>query len=51
MKKFIIRDREAGNILDWFYTSWDAERALYEYEESDKKEGIFVENFYEIIVK
>ncbi|MBP3801065.1 MAG: hypothetical protein J6I85_03405 [Clostridia bacterium] len=48
MKRFIIRDREAGNIIDSFDTFNEAEKKLKSYEEEDKKENIYSENFYEI---
>ena len=44
----VIRDREAGNIIDSFRTMDDAKKALAEYEEQDKKEWTYEENFYEI---
>lgn len=47
--KYIIRDREAGNIIDRFNTLAEAEAELRAYEEADKKDGIFEEDFYEIV--
>lgn len=49
MKKFIIQDREAGNVIEKFKTLQEAKNKLQEYEEQDKAEGIFEENFYEIV--
>lgn len=49
MKKLVIRDREDGNIIEEFNTMEEAENKLKEYEESDKKEGIYEEDFYEIV--
>ena len=51
MKKFIIRDKEAGNIIDIFDTEQEAKTELKSYEESDKREGTFTEDFYEIVEK
>lgn len=51
MTKFYIQDREAGNVIDWFKTKEEAEQQLAQYEESDKEEGIYVEDFYEIVEK
>ena len=48
--RYVVQDREAGNVIDGFKTLKDAEKALEKYERSDKKEGIFEENFYEIAV-
>ena len=47
--KYVIRDREAGNIIDWFETKEDAEIALQDYEEFDKKQGKYTKDFYEIV--
>jgi len=46
--KYIIRDREAGNVIEEFETLDKAKNLLKKFEESDKKEGIFEDNFYEI---
>jgi hypothetical protein len=47
---YIIRDREAGNIIETgFETEELAEDRLSEFEEMDKKEGTYEPNFYEII--
>lgn len=51
MTTYIIQDREAGNVIDSFNTIEEAEKALIEYEEQDKKDGIYEENFYEITQK
>ena len=48
MKRYIIRDREAGNIIEQFSTIEEAKKKLKEYENADKSEGIYTENFYEI---
>lgn len=49
MKKYVIQDREAGNKIEWFETLEEAEKCLKEYEEEDKKDGIYEEDFYEIV--
>lgn len=46
--KYIIRDREAGNIIDEFQTMEEAERQLEAYEEEDKINGEYEPDFYEI---
>lgn len=46
--KYVIRDREAGNIIEGFKTLEKAKKALEKFEKTDKKEGTFEENFYEI---
>lgn len=45
---FQIRDRQGGNVFDSFESLEAATYALNEYEEADKLEGIYTENFYEI---
>lgn len=47
-KRYVVRDREAGNEIEKFKTAEDARKALNEYEESDKAEGIYEEGFYEV---
>jgi serine phosphatase RsbU (regulator of sigma subunit) len=48
-EQYVIRDREAGNIIE----SWnDLDRAIDQvkrFVETDIQEGTFSENFYEII--
>lgn len=46
--KFITQDREAGNVIDEFATRKEAEAAIRAYEEEDRANGCFEENFYEI---
>lgn len=45
---FQIRDRQGGNVIDSFESLEAATYALNEYEEADKLEGIYKEDFYEI---
>lgn len=49
MKKYIIRDREAGNVIDKFDTLSEAEAVMNGYEAHDKEDGIYVKDFYEIV--
>lgn len=46
---FKIQDREAGNVIDADLTKEQAEELLRQYEEADKKDGIYTPNFYEIV--
>lgn len=46
---YIIRDREVGNVIECFATLDEAENELKEYEITDKIDGIYEENFYEIV--
>ena len=46
--KIVIRDREAGNVITEFKTLEEAKKELEKYEAQDKKDGVYVEDFYEI---
>lgn len=47
MKKFLIRDAEAGNPIQSFDTLEEAKEVLAEFLEEDAKDG-FKDNIYEI---
>ena len=47
---YVVRDREAGNVITQFETMEDAKKELEKYEEQDKKDGTYSEDFYEIAV-
>ena len=49
MKKYIIQDREAGNQIDEFNTYEEAKEQLGKYEAEDREDGVFEEDFYEIV--
>jgi len=46
---YIIRDKEAGNIIDKFDTYEEAVKELTKYEAEDKANGTYTDDFYEII--
>lgn len=46
--RFITRDREAGNEIERFATLEEAKKAIKSYEEIDKAEETYTEDFYEI---
>ena len=46
---WIIRDREAGNIIDYTLTRTQAEEMVRQYEAIDAAEEIYTPDFYEII--
>lgn len=48
LKPFVTRDREAGNVIDEFADLDDAKAAVESYEDEDRKNGDYTENFYEI---
>ena len=50
-QKYIIRDKEAGNIIAIFGSMDEACNELRKYEEQDKIEGTYTPDFYEIIEK
>lgn len=45
---YIVRDRETGTPIEWTATREEAEKILEKFEETDRKEGTFTEDFYEI---
>ena len=49
MKNYKIQDREAGNVIETGLTLEEAETKLAQFEERDKEQGIYEEDFYEIV--
>lgn len=47
-QRYIIRDREAGNYIDSFNTLEEAKEVIAMYEEADKADECYEEDFYEI---
>ena len=45
---YVVRDRLAGNIIEQVNSIEEGEALICQYEESDKDEGIYEENFYEV---
>lgn len=50
MKIYVVRDREAGNAIDYFPSVEAAEAGLLEYEEADMAEDTYEPDFYEVAV-
>ena len=49
MTKWVVRDRQAGNVLsEEFESRQEAETELRYYEQLDTAEGIYEEDFYEV---
>ena len=48
MKRFVIKDKQCGNVIDEFESLAAAESALKLYELDDKKNGVYEPDFYEI---
>lgn len=46
---YVIRDREAGNIIGLFNDLDEAKNALNHFEENDKADGTYSPDFYEIV--
>lgn len=45
---YLVRDREAGNIIETHFNSeQEVLEKIHEYESKDLQEGIFEPNFYE----
>ena len=47
---YVVRDREAGNVITQFETMKEAQKELEKYIAEDEKDGVYVEDFYEIAV-
>ena len=46
---YIIRDKEAGNVIAKFESYTEAEKELINYELADKADGNYTDDFYEIV--
>lgn len=44
----VVRGREAGNIIEIVESVEAGEKLIEKYEEMDKRDGIYEENFYEV---
>lgn len=44
----VIRDREAGNIIEEVATVEEGKKVIATYEAKDKEDGIYEPDFYEI---
>ena len=49
MDKYFMADREAGNIIDEFDSIEEAKKAILAYEEEDRKDGTYSEDFYDVV--
>lgn len=47
-KIFVVRDREAGNIIDYVASKEEGLKLIQEYEQADRAEDIYEPNFYEL---
>lgn len=50
IKIYIVRDKEAGNPIDVYLSEAGAISCIERFEEEDKAEGTYTEEFYEIAV-
>ena len=48
MKKYVLRDKEAGNYINEYLTLQDAENSLKDFESIDKANNEYTPDFYEI---
>ena len=48
MKTWTVRDREAGNEIDYYDSYEAAKEGLEMFEASDREEGIYEKDFYEV---
>lgn len=48
LKTFVVRDREAGNIIDYVASKEEGLKLIQEYEQADRAEDIYEPNFYEL---
>lgn len=51
LKPYVVRDREAGNVIDEFNTLEEAKGTVIEYEDEDRNNGDYTPDFYEIYNK
>jgi hypothetical protein len=48
MKQYVVRDREAGNIIEYVSTYEEGADLIAEYEAEDKRDGSYTDDFYEV---
>ena len=48
MKRFIVRESEAGNDIDSFDTPEEAIECVDKFEQQDEEDGTYVAGFYEV---
>ena len=46
---YIVRDRLAGNYIDFAESYEEGVEIIHAFEEEDKRDGIYEENFYEVV--
>ena len=49
--KFIIRDRQTGTVIEEADTFGDAKRKVTEYEDEDRKNGEYTDDYYEVVTE
>lgn len=47
--KIYTANRETGTFIDEFKSIEDAQNAIKQYEECDREEGVYEENFYDVV--
>lgn len=48
---YLIRDYEAGNLIESCDTLEEAQAIVQQYEKQDKADGTYTEDFYEIVLE
>lgn len=48
MRKYYTACRETGDLIDCFSSYKEAQKAIEQYEEEDKRNGDYTEDFYDI---
>jgi len=48
IQRYSVIDREAGNVIERDLSLDEAEMTIVDYEDNDKRDGLYVPNFYEI---
>lgn len=51
LRKYVVQERETGTILDDANTLEQAEEIVRAFEEADKNEGNYTEDYYEIVTR
>ena len=46
---YVVRDREAGNVIERVASIEEGEALIAEYEEADRKDGTYTPDFYEVV--
>jgi hypothetical protein len=48
MKKYAVRDREAGNIIEFVNSIEEGQNLIEQYERTDRENDVYTPDFYEV---